>query len=102
MIIAINRVRLMIYTEPAMKIRQNLGEILNKVQYHHDSILITKANRPIAAIVDIELFDKICQMKIEFDSLSAKLAKTYQDVDASTAEAEISEALISVRKKSEE
>jgi prevent-host-death family protein len=49
----------MIHRESAMKVRQNLGELLNKVWYRHDSILITKADKPVAAIIDIELFEKI-------------------------------------------
>ena len=28
---------------PAMTVRQNLGELINEVQYRHDRIVITKA-----------------------------------------------------------
>lgn len=91
----------MIYKETAMKVRQNLGELLNKVQYRHDSILITKAEKPIAALVDIQLFEKIRLMKTEFERLIAKLAKTYESVDAATAEAEINEAIVATRAKKE-
>lgn len=90
----------MIYKESAMKVRQQLGELLNKVQYRHDSILITKADRPVAALIDIDLFEKIRLMKSEFERLSVKFAKSYQKVNPLIAEAEISEALTAVRKKS--
>ena len=89
----------MIYKESAMKVRQNLGELLNKVQYRHDSIVILKADKPVAAIIDIDLFDKVKQMKAEFERLSAKFAQTYQNTDIDTAEAEINEAIKAVRKK---
>lgn len=91
----------MIYKEPAMKVRQNLGELINKVQYRHDSILITKADKPVAAIIDIELFEKIRRMKLEFEQLSAKIAQSYQNVDIDIAEKEINEAIDAVKGKKE-
>lgn len=92
----------MIYKKSAMKVRQNLGELLNKVEYRHDSILITKAEKPVAAIIDIDLFQKIRRMKSEFERLTAQFAKAYQNVDPSTAEAEINEAITKIRDQNEE
>lgn len=89
----------MIYKESAMKVRQQLGELLNKVQYRHDSILITKAEKPVAALIDIALFEKIRQMKTEFERLSTKLAQAYQNIDSSTAETEIQEALNTLKEE---
>jgi len=43
----------------AVAFRQNLGEMLNQVQYRHDSILIKKDGKPVAALVDAQLFDRI-------------------------------------------
>ena len=42
----------MIKEATAMTVRKNLGELINEVQYRHDSILVTKAGKPVAAIVD--------------------------------------------------
>jgi putative PIN family toxin of toxin-antitoxin system len=36
-----------------MKVRQNLGEFINKVEYRHDAILITKADKPVDELKDI-------------------------------------------------
>jgi antitoxin (DNA-binding transcriptional repressor) of toxin-antitoxin stability system len=33
-----------------MKVRQNLGDLLNEVQYGKGRILITKAGKPVAAL----------------------------------------------------
>lgn len=88
----------MIQKVTAMSVRQNLGELLNVVQYHHDSVLITRAGKPVAALVDIELFGKIRTMKEQFACLSEELTKIYQNIDNKVAEAEISEALQKVRK----
>ena len=47
----------------AVVFRQNLGEMLNQVQYRHDSILIKKDGKPVAALVDAQLFDRIRRFK---------------------------------------
>ncbi len=88
----------MIQKATAMSVRQNLGELLNGVQYRHDNVLITKAGKPVAALVDIELFEKIRAMRQHFDRLSAELAQTYQGVNKKIAEAEIAEALKKTRR----
>ena len=36
----------MIREAPAMTVRQNLGELLNEVQYRQGKVLITKAGKP--------------------------------------------------------
>ncbi len=36
----------------AMEVRNNLGELLNDVQYRGDRIVIARAGKPVAALVD--------------------------------------------------
>ena len=36
----------------AVSFRQNLGEMLNQVQYRHDSVVINTDGKPVAALVD--------------------------------------------------
>ncbi len=43
----------------AMEARRSFGELLNEVRYGKNSILIKRAGKPIAAIIDINLFEKI-------------------------------------------
>ncbi|GMQ83608.1 MAG: type II toxin-antitoxin system Phd/YefM family antitoxin [Gammaproteobacteria bacterium] len=89
----------MIREAPAMTVRQNLGELLNEVQYRRDSVVITRSGKPVAALVDIALFEKIRLLEDEFERLTSKLAETYAGVSQKTAEAEIAEAVKTVRKK---
>jgi prevent-host-death family protein len=89
----------MIREATAMTVRQNLGELLNEIQYRQDQVLITKGGKPIAAMVDVALFDKIRLMRNEFDRLTTDLAKVYRDVPADVAESEIAEAVAAVRKR---
>ncbi len=81
----------------AMEARQTFGELLNEVKYRHDNILITKAGRPMAALIDIELFEKVRRMKSQFNKLTLELAKAYEENEAQEAEADIKEALTKIR-----
>ncbi len=38
---------------------QNLGDMLNQVQYRHDSIVIKRDGKPVAELVDTRLFERI-------------------------------------------
>jgi prevent-host-death family protein len=88
----------MIREATAMKVRKNLGELLNEVQYRRDSIVVTKGGKPVAALVDIDLFQKIRLLDREFDRLTAELAKTYEGIDPKTATKEIDEAVKAARR----
>ena len=83
----------------AMDARKNFGEILNEVKYRHDSVLIKKAGKPIAVLIDVDLFEKIRVLKHQFDALTDELGKTYVGVSIEDAEKEIEEAMKKVRKK---
>ncbi len=89
----------MIKEATAMMVRQNLGELLNGIQYGHDQIVITKGGTPVAAMVDVVLFDKIRLMKKEFNRLSDELAATCQGEDANVVQQEINAAINQARKR---
>ncbi len=80
-----------------MMVRQNLGELLNGIQYGHDHIVITKAGKPVAAMVDSALFEKICLMKQEFTRMTDQLAVAYAGAELE-AEDDIAQAVASVRR----
>lgn len=83
----------MVREAPAMTVRQNLGELFNEIQYRHDSVLITKLGKPIAALVNIDLFNRIRLLGKEFERLTNDLANACSDTAPGTAEAEIAEAI---------
>jgi len=87
----------MLRKAPAMMVRQNLGELLNEVQYRHNTILITKADKPIAALVDIELFNRIRLLQKEFDRMTDELANSYSNVKIDDALIEIDETVETIR-----
>jgi prevent-host-death family protein len=73
----------------AVNFRQNLGEMLNQVQYRNDSIVISKDGKPVAALVDAELFARIRKMQDRFDALSRRIAEAYADTPLEEGLAEI-------------
>jgi len=73
----------------AVTFRQNLGEMLNQVQYRNDSIIINKDGKPVAVLVDAELFARIRRMRDRFDELSNRIAERYTEVPVEEGLAEI-------------
>ena len=89
----------MITEVSAVNFRQNLGEMLNQVQYRNDSIVINKDGKPVAALVDAELFARIRRMRERFDALSTRIAQAYADVPVDEGLAEIDAAVAAGRKR---
>lgn len=87
----------MITETSAVVFRQNLGEMLSQVQYRHDSILIKKDGKPVAALVDAGLFGRIRRMQERFDALSGRLANAYATMPEDKGMAEIEAALAAAR-----
>jgi prevent-host-death family protein len=82
----------------AVVFRQNLGEMLNQVQYRKDSILVNKDGKPVAALVGADLFARIRAMRERFDQLSSRVAEAYQDLPAELGMAEIDAAVAEERR----
>ena len=89
----------MINEVSAVAFRQNLGEMLNQVQYRNDSIVIQKDGKPAAVLVDVELFNRIRRMPERFDALTDRLAETYAEVPVEDGLAEIDAAVAALRKR---
>ena len=65
----------MITETSAVAFRQNLGEMINQVQFRRDSIVINKDGKAVAALVDARLFARIRHMQERFDALVTRLAE---------------------------
>lgn len=73
--------------------RQNLGEMLDQVQYRHDSIIINEDGKPVAALVDARLFERIRRMQDRFDILCQRLEAGFANVPEAEGLAEIEAAV---------
>ncbi len=87
----------MITETSAVKFRQNLGEMINQVQYRHDSVLIKKDGKPVAALVDARLFGRIKRMEARFEALSSRLEAGFNSVPQDVGMQEIEEAIANER-----
>ena len=81
-----------------MTVRQNLGELLNEVQYGNGKILITKAGKPVAALVDIVLFERIRKLDEEFDQMTVDFANAFAAKGEKEINAVVDEAVKAVRR----
>ena len=87
---------------PAMTVRQNLGELINEVQYRHDRIVITKAGKPVAALIDMNLYERIRQMDDEFAAMADEFAQAFAAIPEPEGLAMLDEAVRAARGKSAE
>lgn len=87
----------MITETNAVDFRQNFGEMLNQVQYRHDSVIINKDGKPVAALVDARLFERIRRMQQRFDALCTSLEAGFTKLPEEKSLAEIDTAVAAER-----
>ena len=83
----------MITETSAVNFRQNLGEMLSQVQYRHDSVVINKDGKPVAALVDARLFERIRRMQGRFEALCQRIEAGFANVPEAKGFAEIEAAI---------
>lgn len=89
----------MITQTSAVTFRQNLGEMLNQVQYRHDSVVINKDGKPVAALVDARLFERIRRMQGRFDALCQRIEAGFSGAGEQAGMAEIEAAIAEDRRE---
>ena len=89
----------MIHSVSAVSFRQNLGEMLDRVRTRKVGIVINKDGKPVAALVDADLFARIRRMRDRFNELSDQVAAAYKGVPAEVGMAEIDAAVAQERRR---
>lgn len=87
----------MIYEASAMDVRKNFDELLNQIKYCHNNILIRKAGKPVAALIDVDLFEKITSLKSQFHQLTLELSQAYSKDEQEFAQQDICQALTEIQ-----
>ena len=82
----------MIQETSAKTVQQNLSELLNKVQFQHEQFIITDAGKPLAALIDMMIFEKIRQNEQAFQSMSDEIAQAFAESSEDEIDTLISEA----------
>jgi prevent-host-death family protein len=83
----------------AVTFRQNLGEMINQVQYRNDAIVVSKDGKPVAALINAELFARIRSMGERFDQLSRRVAQAYSAIPVDEGLAEIDAIVAKSRRR---
>jgi prevent-host-death family protein len=83
----------------AVRFRQNLGEMIARVQYGNETILVNKGGKPAAALVDPVLYGRIQRMWDNFETLTGRLSDAYVDVPEDEGMAEIESVSAAVRRE---
>ena len=73
--------------------------MLNQVQYRRDSVVINKDGKPVAALIDARLFERIRRMQDRFDALCRRIEAGYANVPEEQGVAEIEAAVQLERRK---
>jgi len=81
----------------AVAFRQNLGDMLNQVQYRHDSIVIKRDGKPVAALVDARLFERIRRLQARFNAVCGRIEEAYTALPEAEGLAEIDAAVAAIR-----
>ncbi len=79
----------MLRETPVMKVRKNIGELLSDVQYKQDQVIITKAGKPVAALIDMPSFERLRQMDKEYEQITLQLQQSFNEIQ----ETEVNELL---------
>ena len=87
----------MIREAPAMTVRQDLGNLLSEVQYRNGRVIITKAGKPVAALIDIALFERIRKLDEEFDRMRAELVAAFGGIAEKQVKTLVDEAVKAAR-----
>jgi prevent-host-death family protein len=87
----------MIKEVTAVNFRQNLGEMLNRVLYRDDSIIVHKHGKPVAALIGVELLARIRRTRDRFDTLSNRIAEASAEMPVEEGLAEIDTLVARIR-----
>ena len=83
----------MTHTITALKARQNMGEMLNRVSLKHDEFIIERGGKPMAAVIPIDKLEQIKAMTRLF------LAQTVSRLQETTKGVKINAAALADRAK---
>lgn len=81
----------------ATELRRNFGEFLNGVYQNGDRLIVKRANKPLAAIVPIEVYEQMLKQREEAFSVLDRIWEKVPEVSEKEANADIEQAIAEVR-----
>lgn len=82
----------------ALKMRGNLGEVLEEVYYKGQEFIIKRGKKPMAVLISLDEFDSYKRQRREDMSVFGRVRSKAKAGTAKDVEADIEEAIKAVRK----
>lgn len=82
----------------AMKVRQNLGQVMNEVALRGDDYVVERAGKALVAIIPMEKYRKFQGDLNDFREEVASFQQSVKDVDPKELDAAIEEAVLATKK----
>lgn len=77
----------------AIKVRQNLGQVMNEVALKSDEYIVERAGKPLVAIIPIEKYLSMKRERDEFFRMYEALQATAADSNEERIDRDIEEAV---------
>jgi len=87
----------MLKTVSAIKVRQNLGLVMNEVALKSDEYIVERAGKPLVAIIPIEKYLSMKNEREEFFRLYDSFQGAASGGDTDTIDGDLAEALEAAR-----
>ena len=81
----------------AMELRGKLGELLDGVYRNGDRLIVKRANKPLAAIVPIEVYEQMLKQQEANFSVLDRMWKKVPAVNEEEAQTDIEQAIAEAR-----
>ncbi len=85
-------------TISALKVRQNLGQVMNEVSLKGDDYVVERAGKPLVAIIPVEKYLKFQKDLDEFYSEVRAFQTSVKDVPAKDLDEALAEAVLVAKK----
>ena len=88
----------MLKTVSAIKVRQNLGLVMNEIALRSDEYIVERAGKPLVAIIAIEKYLSIRSEREAFFRMYETVQSSAVAGDAASVDDDIAEALAAARR----
>lgn len=82
----------------AIKVRQNLGHVMNEVALKEDEYIVERAGKPMVAIIPIDQYQRLRGEKEDFFRIVDEIQKEAVRSDRKVIDSEVEEAVQAYRK----
>ncbi|HEX2095549.1 MAG TPA: type II toxin-antitoxin system Phd/YefM family antitoxin [Longimicrobiaceae bacterium] len=83
----------------AREARQKLSELIGRVHYGGDTVILENSGKPMAAVVPLEMYERMMAEREARFRIIDEMRARMPDVPEEEAEADIAEAIAAVRKQ---